>query len=128
MSDILFLIQFIIGILFIILFFKILGIANNVQHLNKIASDASKKDIITAKIETLLGNYNEAFSIYKKHFVTEVFSMFYNYDHIPTYYDRHYGELVTKYQKYLNSLGGEYTIDFEKYNSKEKIKKLLSID
>lgn len=128
MDDLLLLIQFIFGILFLILFIKIWGMTNNVQNLNKIASDTSKRDISTAKIETLLGNYNEAFNIYKKHFVTEVLFLYNNFDHIPTYYDRHYGELVTKYQKHLNSLGGEYSIDFEKYNSKEKIKKILSID
>ncbi len=128
MDDLLLLIQFIFGILFLILFIKLCGMTNNVKSIKNILSENKEnevKDLGNAKIEALLGNYDEAFRFYKKSFVSDVLFLYYNYDQIPTYYDRHYGDLIKKYQVYLNALDGNYFIDFEKYNSKEKVKNLI---
>lgn len=128
MNEILYLVFFIFGILNLILFFKIWVMTNDVKSIKNILSENKENEVKglgNAKIEALLGNYDEAYSFYKKSFISDVLFLYYNYDQIPTYYDRHYGDLIKKYQKYLNALEGNYSIDFEKYNSKDKVKKLI---
>lgn len=128
MNEILYLVLFILGILNLILFFKIWGMTNDVKSIKNILSENKENEVKglgNAKIEALLGNYDEAYSFYKKSFISDVLFLYYNYDQIPTYYDRHYGDLIKKYQVYLNALEGNYSIDFEKYNSKDKVKKLI---
>jgi len=125
MYEILTIILGIFGVLQIILFFKLWGMTNNVKNLNEIASATDKRDFESAKIETLLGNYNEAYNIYKKCFIMEVFKLYKNCDMSDTFYEMYYKELVIKYQKRIDSLEGKFSIDFDKYNTNEKMLKLI---
>ncbi len=125
MNEILYLVLFIFGILNLILFFKIWGMTNDVDEIKGVISSFKVSDLKKAEVETLLGNYETAYKIYYKCFIMEVLNLLQKSESNPTYYDRYYGITVTKYQKYLNALEGNYSIDFEKYNSKEKVKNLI---
>ncbi len=125
MNEILYLVLFIFGILNLILFFKIWGMTNDVDEIKGVISSSKVSDLKKAQTETLLGNYEAAYKIYSKCFIMEVLTLLQKSESNPSYYDRYYGITVTKYQKYLNALEGNYSINFDKYNSMEKVKKLL---
>lgn len=115
----------IFGILQIILFFKFWGMTNDVNNLNETIRKKHLRDINAARIEALVENYDEAFNIYKRNFIMEALILFQKSESNSSIYERYYGVLANKYQKYLNALDGDYSIDFDKYNSKEKINNLL---
>lgn len=71
------------------------------------------QDWNTAKLETLAGDYDKAYELYKKS------------DGAPSYYADEYAKQVNIYTKRLETLKGEYSIDFEKYDTIEKIREMI---
>lgn len=43
----------------------------------------------------------------------------------PAYYVQEYKKLAAKYKKQLHTLKGEYSIDFEKYDTEKKVKAII---
>lgn len=104
------------GILQIILFFKLWGMTNNIRKIaDKLNSKISRND--QAQIELLKGDKDKAINLYKEAFFVEIWELYVN-DII--FYDKKYKDITSHYPQ----LKG--VIDFEKYDSYDKIKELLS--
>lgn len=128
MYEVLTIILGIFGVLQIILFFKLWGMTNDVEDIKKIISSPDESDLERAQVEVLLGNYETAFKIYNRCFIIEAVKLFNDSGNIDYYFKENYKILVNKYQKYIDNSNGLYSIDYDKYNSIEKFKKLLSRD
>lgn len=127
MYEFLSVILIVFGILQIILFFKVWIMTNDVKKIKEIASEGNNSSWDAAKIETLAGNYDKAYEIYHRCFITEVYEFYQKIGDGMTsaYYTQEYKKLVTKYKKRLDTLKCEYSIDFEKYDTIEKIREQI---
>jgi hypothetical protein len=110
------------GILQIILFFKMWGMTNDVKTIKKLTSEANNSNWTAAKLETLVGDYDKAYNIYFKCFISDVYEL---YNSAYSDYPSQYAKLVETYKKRLDTLKGEYSIDFEKYDSDKKIRTMI---
>lgn len=127
MYEFLSIILIVFGILQIVLFFKVWGMTNDVKKIKEIAQEGDNSSWDTAKIETLAGNYDKAYEIYFKCFISDVYELYNKSVHemTPTYYASEYTELIKIYTKRLDTLKREYSIDFEKYDTIEKIREQI---
>lgn len=127
MYEFLSVILIVFGILQIILFFKVWIMTNDVKKIKEIVSEGNNSSWDAAKIETLAGNYDKAYEIYYRCFITEVYEFYQKTGDgmTPAYYIQEYKKLVTKYKKRLDTLKGDYSIDFEKYDTLEKIREQI---
>ncbi|WP_321437305.1 hypothetical protein [uncultured Bacteroides sp.] len=126
MYEFLSIILIVFGILQIILFFKTWIMTNDVKKIKEIAQEGNNSSWDVAKIETLAGNYDKAFEIYQKCFISDVYEMYSSTMRAIRYeYSEGYDKIVKKYKKQLETLKGDYSIDFEKYDTREKIREMI---
>jgi len=123
MYEFLSVILIVFGILQIILFFKVWGMTNDVKKIKEIAQEGNNSSWDAAKIETLAGNYDKAYEIYFKCFISDVYEQYMKYDGKD--FELEYAKLVNMYAKRLDTLKGNYSIDFEKYDTVEKIREMI---
>ncbi len=113
------------GILQIILFFKVWGMTNDVKKIKEIAQEGNNSSWDAAKIETLAGDYDKAYQIYFKCFISDVYELYKKSDGASSYYADEYTKLVNIYTKRIETLKSKYSIKFEEYNTVDKIKNLI---
>jgi len=125
MYEFLSVILIVFGILQIILFFKVWGMTNDVNHIKRSINGIDNQDWNTAKLETLAGDYDKAYKIYFRCFINDVYEMYKRSDGASNYYADEYAKLVNIYTNRLDTLKGEYHISFEKYATREKVKEMI---
>lgn len=121
------------GILQIILFFKMWGMTNDIKEMRKKTCSQYTADHPFLKTLIITGEYDEAYRILHRSFATEVQNLYTEASHYTapaidnneTRYSKSYKEIVSKYAKQIEKLKG-HSIDFEKYDSFDKAKALLS--
>lgn len=122
MYEFLSVILIVFGILQIVLFFKVWEMTNDVKKIKEIARETNDFNWTAAKLETLAGDYDKAYNIYFKCFISDVYEL---YNSACTDYSAEYAKLVDIYKKRLDTLKSEYSIDFEKYDTVEKIREQI---
>ena len=104
------------GVLQIILFFKLWGMTNNVKKIaNKLNSRISWNDQI--QIELLKGNKDKAQELLIEKFFIEIWELYVNGI---IFYNKKYKDIISRYPQLQD------VIDFEKYDSCDKIEELLN--
>lgn len=121
------------GILQIILFFKVWGMTDDVKRIKKNLIDGADVSFESAKKELLLGNTDKAFEIYNKCFIDSVVTLYKetkteNIDSSPAKdtYEIKYKEKCQLYEKELTKMGDKYIIDFSRFDSFDKIDRIMS--
>lgn len=138
MYELLSVILIVFGILQIVLFFKIWGMTNDVNRIKTTVEKANNQDLSEAEAATLMGNYNEAFDIYYKCFVSETIEIYNRYinkvygeafnqddqlEYRKVNYKKDYEKSILFYKNRIEKL--DKSIDFEKYDSLDKMMALL---
>ncbi len=125
MYEFLSVILIVFGILQIILFFKVWGMTNDVNDIKRSINGIDNQDWNTAKLETLAGDYDKAYEIYFRCFINDVYELYKKSDGASNYYADEYAKLVNIYTRRLDTLKGEYSIDFDKYDTREKVREMI---
>lgn len=112
----------IVGILQIILFFKIWIMTNDVKRIKE--NTPQGPSIELAQKFFMLGDSDKAFIIYKSCFIDEIVAELYKYEYGESYEER-YKKICDKYNRSLNALGEKYSIDFSKYDTEQKMQLFL---
>lgn len=125
------------GILQIVLFFKIWGMANNVLCVKKVAEKHKfEKDTLIreAQLCAMDGNYERAISYYQKAFHLGVIELYENIVLIygdkkdnnlrDNIYMKKYKSVSSYYEKRINKINGQ--LDKEKYASFDKVNTIIS--
>ena len=121
------------GVLQIILFFKMWGMTNDVKIIKKNLIDGTDACFISAQKEIMLGNTDKAFDIYNKCFVNDIVSIYketingsVNAEVDKDRYETKYKEMCNLYQKETEKLGNQYSIEYLRFDTLEKIDNILS--
>ena len=120
----------ILGILQIILFFKLWGMTNDVKKI-KDSFLLGPNGISSAKIEFAIGNIEKAKELLKKEFIIDVFKIYKEivatdysqHQHEINVYNKEYKKLESHYRDYFCE-SNEY-IDFTKFDTFDKAKKFF---
>ena len=121
-----------VGILQIILFFKLWGMANNTFKIKNCVEEASAKEnnlLREAQLLSLQGDLKAAEKKYQEAFYTCVISMYENLAYYYSFlkenaerdktYQAKYNDIVSYYEKRIHKIGAN--IDYTKFDSFEKI-------
>lgn len=127
------LIIIVFGVLQIILFFKFWKMTEDIKRIKSNLVDGADASIDTAKKEIMLGNNEKAFEIYNKCFITDITEIYnkeevyvqgkYGVDKVK--YEDSYQNVCKKYQKELSRLGSQYSIDYSRFDTVEKMNAII---
>ncbi|WP_321517777.1 hypothetical protein [uncultured Bacteroides sp.] len=99
---------------------------NDVKKIKRSINGIDNQDWNTAKLETLAGYYDKAYEIYFRCFINDVYELYNSATRAMQFdYPAEYAKLVEIYKKRLDTLKGEYSIGFEKYDTVEKIREMI---
>ncbi|MFS3119283.1 hypothetical protein [Bacteroides xylanisolvens] len=128
-----FIVIIVFGVLQIILFFKLWGMTSNVKRIKDNIINGTDVSFESAKKELLAGNSDKAFEIYNRCFINDIFVIYKEVTagemsdkYITEEYISKYQDKCNLYKKELSKLGGNYSIDFSRFDTVDKLRSILS--